>query len=239
MKCVIYLRVSNIEQAQTDEKEGYSIAAQREACLKYIQNKGWELIDEYVDRGESARSAHRPQLQQMLTRIRKSKDVDAVVVHKIDRLARNLEDHTAIKAVFKKAGAFLDSVVENIEDTASGRLVEGIHALMAEFYSANLAGEIKKGMDQKVKAGGWPHRAPVGYKNVREGTRNIARISVDPETAPYIKEAFKLYSTGNYSLEDIREYLFDNAGFFAINSENLCGFIVIIAKGKPAAMPFA
>ena len=209
MKCVIYLRVSTKEQAQTDEKEGYSIAAQREACVKYIQDKGWEMVDEFTDRGESARSAHRPQLQQMLSRIKKGKDIDAVVVHKIDRLARNMEDHIAIKAILKKSGAFLVSVVENIEDSASGRLVEGIHALMAEFYSANLAGEIKKGMSQKVKAGGWPHKAPVGYKNVREGSRGIAKIVVDPETSPIIQEAFKLYATGNWSVEDVRDFLFD------------------------------
>jgi DNA invertase Pin-like site-specific DNA recombinase len=39
---------------------------------------------------------------------------------------------------------------------------------MAEFYSANLAGEIRKGMTQKAKMGGWPTKAPIGYLNVRE-----------------------------------------------------------------------
>ncbi|MDO8785027.1 MAG: recombinase family protein, partial [Syntrophales bacterium] len=72
MNCVIYLRVSTKEQAEkADSKEGYSIPAQRDACVKYIKEKGWELIDEYLDRGESARSAARPQLQEMLGRITK------------------------------------------------------------------------------------------------------------------------------------------------------------------------
>ena len=177
MNCVIYLRVSTKEQAQTDDKEGYSIAAQREACLKLVEEKGWKFVDEYTDRGESARSAHRPSLQLMLSRIKKEKDVSAIIVHKIDRLARNMEDHVAIKAILKRANVQLVSVVENIEDSASGRFVEGIHALMAEFYSANLATEIKKGMEQKVKQGGWPHQAPVGYKNIREGGRGIAFFS--------------------------------------------------------------
>jgi len=209
MNCVIYLRVSNKEQAQTDEKEGYSIAAQREACMRLVQEKGWKFVDEYADRGESARSAHRPSLQLMLSRIKKQKDVGAVVVHKIDRLARNMEDHVAIKAVLKRSNIQLISVVENIEDSASGRFVEGIHALMAEFYSANLATEIKKGMEQKVKQGGWPHQAPVGYKNIREGSRGVAKVIIDPDTGPHVKEAFNLYSTGNYSLEDIRDFLTD------------------------------
>ena len=64
MKAVIYLRVSTKEQAE----EGYSIPAQAEACRRFIADQGWELADEYVDRGESARTADRPQL----TRVRAS-----------------------------------------------------------------------------------------------------------------------------------------------------------------------
>ena len=209
MNCLIYLRVSTKEQAETDEKEGYSIPAQREACVRYIKERGWNLVDEYVDRGESARSADRPQLQEMLSRVKKDLNVDAVVVHKIDRLARNMEDHVAIKAILKRKDVSLISVVENIEDTASGRLVEGIHALMAEFYSANLASEVKKGIAQKAKNGGWPTKAPLGYKNERvkiEG-RDIAKVVIDEEKAPYIKKAFKLYATGDYSLTELLEIL--------------------------------
>lgn len=213
MKCIVYLRVSTKEQALTNEKEGYSIAAQRKACGRYAEEKGWEVVDEYVDRGESARSAARPQLQMMLSYVRKEKDIDFVIVHKIDRLARNLEDHVAIKAILTKAGTSLVSVVENIEDSASGKLVEGIHAIVAEFYSANLAAEVTKGMNEKAKEGGWPSKAPLGYKNIRQeivgAKRGIAKVAVDPETATYVKEVFNLYATGNYSLDDIRDFLYD------------------------------
>ena len=205
MRCVIYLRVSTREQAE----EGYSIPAQREACLKYIRDAGWTFIDEYSDRGESARSQDRPQLQEMLARINRDRDVQAVVVHKIDRLARNMEDHVAIKAILKRSGAVLVSVVENIEDSASGRLVEGIHALMAEFYSANLATEVKKGLLQKAKGGGCITRAPVGYRNVRETVagRSMAKVIIDEEMAPLVNLAFRLYATGDYSISRITEVL--------------------------------
>lgn len=100
--------------ASLDERTGrggYSIPGQREACLKYIRENGWTFVDEYSDRGESARSQDFPQLQvRMLARIKKDKDVQAVVVHKIDRLARNMEDHVAIKAILKRAKAALVSV---------------------------------------------------------------------------------------------------------------------------------
>lgn len=202
MNCVIYLRVSTKEQAEG----GYSISAQRDACIKYIRDKGWNLVDEYVDRGESAKTSRRPQLQEMLSRIKKQKDVQAVVVHKIDRLARNMPDHVAIKAVLSKYGATLVSVVENIDDTASGRFIEGIHALMAEFYSSNLAMEVKKGMGQKAKKGGWPYQAPVGYKNIRD-ERGEAKIIPDPEMAPLVKEAFELYATSEYSINQLHEIM--------------------------------
>ena len=205
MRCVVYLRVSTREQAE----EGYSIPAQREACLKYIKDAGWTFVDEYSDRGESARSQDRPQLQEMLARITRDKDIQAVVVHKIDRLARNMEDHVAIKAILKRANAGLVSVVENIEDSASGRLVEGIHALMAEFYSSNLAAEVRKGMLQKIKSGGCVTRAPIGYKNVRETIqgRTIAKVVIDDETSPLINLAFRLYATGDYSISRVTEVL--------------------------------
>ncbi len=210
MRCVIYLRVSTKEQAEKDlTEEGFSIPAQREACVRHVRDQGWTVVDEYSDRGESARTVDRPQLQAMLARIIEERDVDAVVVHKIDRLARNVEDHVAIRAALRRSNATLVSVTEKIEATASGRLVEGIHALMAEFYSANLATEIKKGMTQKAKMGGFPQVAPVGYLNVREiiGGRQVAHIVPDPDRAPLVQLAFELYATGEFTLDHLLDEL--------------------------------
>jgi site-specific DNA recombinase len=206
MDAVIYLRVSTKEQAAKDEtSEGYSIPAQREACLRHIAERGWNMAGEFTDAGESARTADRPMLKDMLRRLAEG-GIGAVVVHKIDRLARSMEDHVAIRAALRHAGVQLVSVTENIEETASGRLVEGIHALMAEFYSANLAGEIRKGMTQKAKMGGWPTKAPVGYLNVREkiAGKEIAKIVLDPERALLVRETFRLYATGEYSLPELQ-----------------------------------
>src|SRR6266511_4093361 len=113
-------------------REGYSIPAQAEACRRFIADQGWELADEYVERGESARSADRPQLQAMLARLADDPTIDCLVVHKLDRLARNLEDHAAVRAALRKAHVQLHSVTESLEDSASGKLVEGILASIAE-----------------------------------------------------------------------------------------------------------
>ena len=73
---------------------------------------------------------------------------------KIDRIARNLEDHAMIRAALRSSGARLVSATEANEDTPSGQMLEGILAVMSEYYSSNLAQEIKKGMHQKIKMGG-------------------------------------------------------------------------------------
>jgi site-specific DNA recombinase len=206
MEAVIYLRVSTKEQVARDEAgEGYSIPAQREACLRHIAERGWNVAGEFTDAGESARTADRPMLKSLLRRVADG-GIGAVVVHKIDRLARSMEDHVAIRAALRRAGVQLVSVTENIEETASGRLVEGIHALMAEFYSANLAGEIRKGMSQKAKMGGWPTKAPVGYLNIRDKSagKEIAKVVLDPERVLLVRELFRLYATGEYSLPELQ-----------------------------------
>ncbi|MHB1488693.1 MAG: recombinase family protein [Acidimicrobiales bacterium] len=212
MRAVIYLRVSTREQVEKDlTEEGFSIAAQREACIRHIADAGWELVDEYVDRGESARSADRPELRAMLARIAEQSDIDAVIVHKVDRLARNMEDHLAIRALLRRRDVSLVSVTENLDETASGRLVEGIHALLAEFYSANLANEVRKGMGQKAKLGGYPHKAPLGYLNIREsiGGRQVAHIVTDPDRAPLVAQAFELYATGEWTVERLAHEMAD------------------------------
>jgi site-specific DNA recombinase len=80
---------------------------------------------------------------------------------------------------------------------------------MAEFYSANLATEIRKGMRQKAKLGGWPYRAPIGYLNTRETIdgRSVARIIPDPDRAPLITLAFELYATGDYTMHQLADEL--------------------------------
>src|SRR3972149_303600 len=113
MRALIYLRVSTDEQAD----KGLSLPAQKDACLKYAELKQWQVDlekDIYTDAGESARSANRPALQEMLSRCKKDKDVNIIIVHKLDRLARNVGDHAAIKTILRKHEIQLFSVVEPV-----------------------------------------------------------------------------------------------------------------------------
>jgi DNA invertase Pin-like site-specific DNA recombinase len=206
---VIYLRVSTREQAERDaDPEGYSIPAQREACRRKAEALGAVVVEEYVDLGESAKTADRPALQRMLERL-KAQDIDYVIVHKVDRLARNRVDDVTIGLALRGAGVQLVSVTENIDDTPSGKLLHGIMASIAEFYSQNLASEILKGTTQKAKAGGTPHLAPIGYLNVREviDGREVRTIALDPVRAPLVAWAFEAYASGQWSLKELLDEL--------------------------------
>jgi len=100
VRCVSYLGVSTCEQVEKGEGEdGFSISAQREACARDVRDAGWSFVDEYVDRYESARRADRPARKEMLAPVAEDRDVEAVIVHEIDRLARTMEDHVAIPAM--------------------------------------------------------------------------------------------------------------------------------------------
>ena len=210
---VSYLRVSTRGQAERGggHDEGFSIPAQREANKKKAASLGAMVGKEFVDRGASAKSADRPQLQAMLEYVKENADrVDYVIVHKVDRLARNRDDDSDIMRVLRECGVQLVSASESIDDTPSGMLLHGIMSSIAEFYSRNLATEVKKGMGEKVKGGGTVGRAPLGYLNVRridEKGREERTVETDPERAPLIKLAFEEYATGNWSLAGITDYL--------------------------------
>ncbi|UJH70457.1 recombinase family protein [Ornithinimicrobium sp. INDO-MA30-4] len=149
---VVYLRVSTREQAERGgEVEGFSIPAQREACVRKAEALGVQVVAQFVDAGESARSANRPQLKAMLDFVTEHR-VKYVIVHKVDRLARNRVDDVEINLQITTAGAQLVSCSENIDETPSGMLLHGIMSSIAEFYSQNLGTEAKKGMLQKPRA---------------------------------------------------------------------------------------
>ena len=209
-RAVIYLRVSTRDQAKRGgETEGFSIPAQREACHRKAESLGAEVIEEFIDAGESAKSAQRPELQRMLTYV-KHNTIQLVIVHKVDRLARNRMDDVQINFEIQQAGAQLVSCSENIDETPSGMLLHGIMSSIAEFYSQNLATEAKKGMTQKAKSGGTPGRAPFGYINTTQRTtegREVRTVVTDPDRAHWVPWMYERYATGEWTIGMLRDEL--------------------------------
>ena len=203
---VTYQRVSTKEQAAKGGRdEGFSIPAQREANARKAESLGAQIVREFVDAGESARSADRPELQRMLEFV-VSHRVTYCIVHKVDRLARSRIDDVEIHRILIANGVTLVSATENIDETPSGMLLHGIMSSIAEFYSKNLATEVTKGLTQKFETGGTPGRAPIGYLNVRkrdEQGREYRTVEIDTERAPFVKWVFEQYATGDRTVVDL------------------------------------
>ncbi len=210
-RAVSYIRVSTREQAQRGgSEEGFSLPAQREANKRKAQSMGALVVKEFADRGESARSANRPELQKMLAYLKEDGGIDYVIVHKLDRLARNRADDVEINRTFEEAGVRLVSTSENIDQTPGGMLLHGIMSSIAEFYSRNLANEVIKGMGEKARNGGTLGKAPLGYLNVRardENGREVRTVELDQQRAPLLRLAFSEYATGNWTVSQLADHL--------------------------------
>lgn len=207
---ITYLRVSTKDQATRNGlEEGLSIPAQREAAERKAEQLGAVIVKEFIEPGESAKTARRRALQEMLDYIA-ANPVRYCIINKVDRLARNRLDDAIIHSTLRGANITLVSVTENIDESPSGMLMHGILASMAEFYSLNLAQEVLKGMTQKASIGGTPTKAPLGYLNVRTTDakgREARDIELDPDRADLIRFAFTAYATGDWSLSSLAREL--------------------------------
>ncbi len=208
-RALIYLRVSTDKQAE----KGLSIPAQQERCLQYARENDFEVdleTDIYIDRGESARTANRPQFQVLWQRCRADETIRAVIFYDISRLARNRIDFALIKDDLSRRGIRICSATEGTDSSPSGQMLEGVLSSVAEFFSLQSGEKIKGGMEQKAKEGVWPSKAPYGYKNVQEklttGKVN-SWIEVNWEEAKWTVRAFELFATGNYSIKDLAKTL--------------------------------
>jgi len=206
-RAAIYLRVSTLEQTQTaTDDKGYSIHGQEAACVRKAEEIDAEIVATYIERAESAKTADRPQLQEMLARISEQQDIDVLILYKIDRFARNRIEDGVMLNHLRTNNVQLVSVTENIDDTPAGRLMHGVLATIAEYEVANLGTRASMGMAQKARMGGTPGRAPIGYLNVRDQLtdgREHRTVAVDHARAPHIRWAFKTYATGDYALGEL------------------------------------
>lgn len=204
-KSVLYARVSSDRQ----EKEGFSIPAQIKLLREYATKNNLKIVGEFVE-AETAKKAGRTEFNKMITYLKKHKDVKSILVEKTDRLYRNLKDYVIIDELENVAIHFVkEGNILSETSKSQDKFMHGIRVLMAKNYIDNLSEEIKKGLHEKAEQGYYPHKAPLGYKNVilKSGKRIIVP---DDETAPYIKRAFELYATGRQTYVSTAKILTDD-----------------------------
>ena len=185
MKAVIYARYSS------DNQREESIEGQIRECTAFAKKNDITVLKHYIDRAYSARTDHRPAFQEMI----KDSDkhlFDMVIVWKLDRFSRDRYDSARYKVLLKKNNARVVSATEVISSGADGILLESVLEGFAEYYSADLAETVTRGMTEnalKCKFNGGS--MPIGYVIDEE-----QHFQIDPLTAPFVLEAFKLYIEG-------------------------------------------
>lgn len=182
---VIYARYSSSGQREE------SIEGQIRECRQYAEHNGLRVVGEYADHALTGTNDKRPAFQRMIADSAKGQ-FSAVLVWKFDRFARNRYDSAVYKAKLKKNGVRLLSAKEGIPDSPEGIILESMMEGYAEYYSANLSQNVKRGLYENARKrksiGG---HIPLGLRLTPDHT-----LEPDPATAPIVKKVFEDYAAG-------------------------------------------
>lgn len=202
---IIYARVSTEEQ----KKKGYSVTGQIRDCTKYAQRMGYDVVEIFADEGISAKNLNRADLQRMFRYIKKnSKDIDAVIFWKWDRLSRGEDsDNIELARLFGKYDVTPLSTIENNETTPIANLMRKITQAMNKYELDIDSERTKAGMRRKAEEGHFPAKAPIGYINLKDED-DKGYIDIDEANVQHIKNIFKYYASGMYSFESLGRKMF-------------------------------
>lgn len=184
-----YIRVSTIGQGN-----GVSLPEQKDAIERHAARKGFQIVDWFSEKRTAAKRG-RPHFDAMLRRLRAG-EADGVVIHKVDRSARNLADWADVEELLD-AGFDVEIANDNLDlHSRGGRLTAGIEAVIAADFIRNNREEVLKGFNGRIKQGLYPLPAPIGYRDNGKGKAK----TLDPEKAPLVRRAFERYATGDVNL---------------------------------------
>ena len=194
MRGVIYARYSS------DNQREESIEGQIRENTAFARKNGIDIVDTYIDRAYSAKTDNRPEFQKMIKDSGK-KSFDVVIVWKLDRFSRNRYDSAKYKAMLKKNDVRVLSATEAISEGAEGIILESVLEGMAEYYSADLAEKVTRGMTEnalKCRFNGGT--VPFGYMIDEE-----QHYQINPAQAPLVIEMFRRYAGGESITEIIED----------------------------------
>jgi site-specific DNA recombinase len=174
----IYARVSSDKQ-----DVDLSISAQLRSLREYAEHRGYTLAREFVDEAESGRTAARPAFRDMISLARtKNPPFNVILVWKLNRFARSRADSITYKTLLRNKGIDVISINEPVEDSPTGRLLEGVIESIDEFYSDNLGQDIRRGMRENASRGFFNgSRPPYGLHKVDVHDRDKIRHRLEPD----------------------------------------------------------
>jgi site-specific DNA recombinase len=232
-----YLRVSTVKQG-----DGVSLEAQRDAIEAYAAKHDLHVCQWFEEKVTAAKKG-RPLFNKMVKGLQR-RDAVGVIVHKIDRSARNFADWAMIGELLDQ-GVDVRFAHEALDlRSRGGRLTADIQAVIAADYVRNLREECLKGIEGRLKQGLFPFAAPIGYLDQGAGKPKVP----DPVRAPFVRMAFELYASQRYSIRGLLAELqrrgFRNKAGKPISKgclENLldnpfyCGRILLRSSGRSYA----
>ena len=189
---VIYARYSSSRQREE------SIEGQVRECMEYARRNNFFIIDQYIDRAQSGRTDQRTSFQKMINDSAKGR-FEAVIVWKIDRFARNRYDAATYRYKLKKNGVTVISAVEHIPEGPEGIILESVMEGYAEYYSANLAQNVKRGMHESALECKSLGNQIYGYNVDPEG-----KYVINPIEAAIVRRIFEEYAAGERSVDITR-----------------------------------
>jgi len=190
-----YIRVSTVKQGQ----QGVSLQEQRDAIERHANALGLNIVDWFEEK-ETAAKRGRPTFNKMMKLLNEGKAA-GVIIHKIDRSARNLKDWADLGEMIDAGVRVLFSNESLDLSSRGGRLSADIQAVVAADYIRNLREETKKGLWGRLKQGITPWSAPIGYLDQGKGKAK----TIDPAKGPLVRKAFELYATMEYDLKGLRK----------------------------------
>jgi len=195
---IIYTRVSTGEQVV-----GFSLDNQEKFCRDLSKRDEHSVLRVFREEGESAKTINRTRLQEMLRFCESNrKQIDRVVIYKVDRFSRQNGDYHVLKACLIKMGISLVSATESFDDTPGGKFLENMLSSVAQFDNDVKSCRTIEGMRARLLKGLWSGVAPWGYFNTKDELGNKI-IVPHPEKAPVVKMLFEQYSTGKYSFAEL------------------------------------
>ena len=208
---VIYARVSSKEQ----EREGFSIPAQLKLLRDYAKKNGYEIVQEYSD-AETAKKAGRTNYNAMLTYLKENPEIRTVLVEKTDRLYRNFKDYVTLEDYDLEVHLVKEGSIISKNSKSHDKFIHGIKVLMAKNYIDNLSEEISKGLHEGLEQGYWPFNPPYGYKRGEKKS-----LYIDPLRVLFVRKAFELFATGEYSLRKLCEKLYEDGYYYQNNKPKI------------------
>ena len=209
-KTVLMARVSTREQAE----EGYSLESQRKLLESYGQSKGFNVVHKFITPESASGRQERKQFNEMIDFLYQNPDVKILLCEKVDRATRNFKDAQKlddwINADPERQIHFVKQNLTIHKNSKSHEKFQwDIYLVLAKQYSNNLSEETKKGLNEKASQNSYPGNSKRGYKAIGEVGRKMWFIDTsETSEAPFIKRAFELYDTGEYTTHTLGKALF-------------------------------